>query len=101
MVSGAILQLRAEFHLDCTQQEMVVSSMLMGAVLASLIGGNINCYEVWMKDRALLSWELWSQKQKESPNELVIVVQNALNCCWDNINQYVLLHVVDNIYIFQ
>lgn len=46
VVSGAILQLRAEFHLDCTQQEMVVSSMLMGAVLASLIGGNINCYEV-------------------------------------------------------
>lgn len=41
VVSGAILQLRAEFHLDCTQQEMVVSSMLMGAVLASLIGGLI------------------------------------------------------------
>ena len=40
-------------------------------------------------------------KKKESPNELVIAVQNALNCCWDNINQYVLLHVVDNIYIFQ
>lgn len=41
VVSGAILQLRAEFSLDCTQQEMVVSSMLMGAVLASLVGGLI------------------------------------------------------------
>lgn len=39
IVSGAILQLRAEFHLDCTKQEMVVSSMLMGAVLASFTGG--------------------------------------------------------------
>lgn len=39
IVSGAILQLRAEFQLDCTKQEMVVSSMLMGAVLASLTGG--------------------------------------------------------------
>jgi len=41
IVSGAILQLRAEFQLDCTNQEMVVSSMLMGAVLASLTGGFI------------------------------------------------------------
>ncbi|KAL9980903.1 hypothetical protein ACROYT_G009544 [Oculina patagonica] len=41
IVSGAILQLRTEFQLDCTKQEMVVSSMLMGAVLASLTGGFI------------------------------------------------------------
>lgn len=41
IVSGAILQLRNEFHLDCIEQEMVVSSMLMGAVLASLTGGFI------------------------------------------------------------
>ncbi|KAJ7373800.1 hypothetical protein OS493_009122 [Desmophyllum pertusum] len=41
IVSGAILQLRAEFQLDYTKQEMVVSSMLMGAVLASLTGGFI------------------------------------------------------------
>ena len=39
IVSGAILQLRSEFQLDCIKQEMVVSSMLMGAVLASLSGG--------------------------------------------------------------
>lgn len=44
VVSGAILQLRAEFSLDCTQQEMVVSSMLMGAVLASLVGGNVGVF---------------------------------------------------------
>lgn len=41
IVSGAILQLRTEFQLNCTNQEMVVSSMLMGAVLASLTGGFI------------------------------------------------------------
>lgn len=41
IVSGAILQLRTEFQLDCHKQEMVVSSMLMGAVLASLTGGKI------------------------------------------------------------
>lgn len=41
IVSGAILQLREEFRLDCIKQEMVVSSMLMGAVLASLTGGFI------------------------------------------------------------
>jgi len=41
IVSGAILQLRAEYQLNCTKQEMVVSSMLMGAVLASLTGGFI------------------------------------------------------------
>ena len=39
IVSGAILQLRAEYQLDCLEQEMVVSSMLMGAVVASLTGG--------------------------------------------------------------
>ena len=39
IVSGAILQLREEFQLDCMKQEMVVSSMLMGAVLASVTGG--------------------------------------------------------------
>ena len=39
IVSGAIIQLRAEFQLDCIQQEMVVSSMLIGAILASVTGG--------------------------------------------------------------
>lgn len=34
-----MLQLRHEFDLNCFQQEMVVSSMLMGAVVASLTGG--------------------------------------------------------------
>lgn len=39
VVSGAILQLRVKFELNCFKQEMVVSSMLMGAVVASLTGG--------------------------------------------------------------
>ena len=38
-MSGAMLQLKQEFKLDCQQQEMVVSSMLFGALLGSLIGG--------------------------------------------------------------
>ncbi|KAK3752702.1 hypothetical protein QZH41_006616 [Actinostola sp. cb2023] len=38
IVSGAILQLRDEFDMDCFQQEMIVSSMLIGAVIASLTG---------------------------------------------------------------
>ncbi|XP_078590277.1 solute carrier family 2, facilitated glucose transporter member 12-like [Branchiostoma floridae x Branchiostoma japonicum] len=41
IVSGALLQLREELHLGCLQQEMVVSSMLMGAVIGSLTGGFI------------------------------------------------------------
>ncbi|XP_029185317.2 solute carrier family 2, facilitated glucose transporter member 12-like isoform X1 [Acropora millepora] len=41
IVSGAILQLRLKFELNCIKQEMVVSSMLMGAVVASLTGGFI------------------------------------------------------------
>ncbi|XP_032220326.2 solute carrier family 2, facilitated glucose transporter member 12-like isoform X1 [Nematostella vectensis] len=39
IVSGAVLQLRQEFLLSCLQQEMVVSSMLIGAVFASVTGG--------------------------------------------------------------
>jgi hypothetical protein len=34
-----MLQLKQEFGLDCQQQEMIVSSMLFGALLASLTGG--------------------------------------------------------------
>ena len=34
-----MLQLKEEFQLDCQQQEMVVSSMLFGALLGSLTGG--------------------------------------------------------------
>ena len=41
IVSGAILQLRGRFRLSCIQQEMVVSSMLMGALLASFTGGKL------------------------------------------------------------
>ncbi|CAH1252851.1 SLC2A12 [Branchiostoma lanceolatum] len=41
IVSGALLQLREELQLGCLQQEMVVSSMLMGAVIGSLTGGFI------------------------------------------------------------
>lgn len=39
IVSGAVLQLKEDFQLDCQQQEMVVSSMLFGALLGSLAGG--------------------------------------------------------------
>ncbi|XP_074530366.1 solute carrier family 2, facilitated glucose transporter member 10 [Halichoeres trimaculatus] len=39
IISGALLQLRAQFNLSCVQQEALVSSLLIGALLASLVGG--------------------------------------------------------------
>ncbi|XP_021562901.1 solute carrier family 2, facilitated glucose transporter member 12, partial [Carlito syrichta] len=39
IISGALLQIKTLLALTCHEQEMVVSSLLMGAFLASLIGG--------------------------------------------------------------
>ncbi|XP_040014659.1 solute carrier family 2, facilitated glucose transporter member 10 [Xiphias gladius] len=39
IISGALLQLKAEFRLSCIQQEALVSSLLIGALLASTVGG--------------------------------------------------------------
>ncbi|XP_030742711.2 solute carrier family 2, facilitated glucose transporter member 12 [Echinops telfairi] len=39
IISGALLQIRAELALGCHEQEMVVSALLIGAFLASLCGG--------------------------------------------------------------
>ena len=39
IISGALLLLRDEFNLSCLEQEYVVASMLLGAILASLTGG--------------------------------------------------------------
>ncbi|XP_059184395.1 solute carrier family 2, facilitated glucose transporter member 10 [Centropristis striata] len=39
IISGALLQLKAEFRLSCVQQEALVSSLLLGALLASIVGG--------------------------------------------------------------
>ncbi|KAK9528378.1 hypothetical protein VZT92_012544 [Zoarces viviparus] len=39
IISGALLQLKAEFGLSCVQQEALVSSLLIGALLASIVGG--------------------------------------------------------------
>lgn len=44
IISGALLQLKVEFSLSCVQQEVLVSSLLMGALLASVVGG-------WLIDR--------------------------------------------------
>uniref|UniRef100_W5L4Z2 Solute carrier family 2, facilitated glucose transporter member 10 n=1 Tax=Astyanax mexicanus TaxID=7994 RepID=W5L4Z2_ASTMX len=44
IISGALMQLKAQFHLTCVQQETVVSALLIGAVFASLVGG-------WLIDR--------------------------------------------------
>ncbi|XP_076341429.1 solute carrier family 2, facilitated glucose transporter member 12-like isoform X3 [Tachypleus tridentatus] len=41
IISGALLQLKLEFQLNCVWQELVVSSLLCGAFLASLVGGII------------------------------------------------------------
>ncbi|NWR19162.1 GTR10 protein, partial [Emberiza fucata] len=39
IISGALLQLQADFQLSCFQQEVLVSAILIGALLASLAGG--------------------------------------------------------------
>lgn len=39
IISGALLQIRTLLALTCHEQEMVVSSLLIGAFLASLTGG--------------------------------------------------------------
>ncbi|KAK3512735.1 hypothetical protein QTP70_023508, partial [Hemibagrus guttatus] len=39
IISGALLQLQVQFQLSCVQQEAVVSSLLIGAILASVLGG--------------------------------------------------------------
>ncbi|XP_077191646.1 solute carrier family 2, facilitated glucose transporter member 10 [Paroedura picta] len=39
IISGALLQLQLDFHLGCFEQEVLVSSLLIGALLASLVGG--------------------------------------------------------------
>lgn len=39
IISGAILQLRDVFCLSCLDQELVISAMLIGAVVGSLVGG--------------------------------------------------------------
>lgn len=41
IISGALLQLQTQFRLTCLQQEAVVSALLVGALLASLVGGCI------------------------------------------------------------
>uniref|UniRef100_A0A4W4G9S8 Solute carrier family 2, facilitated glucose transporter member 10 n=1 Tax=Electrophorus electricus TaxID=8005 RepID=A0A4W4G9S8_ELEEL len=44
IISGALLQLQAWFHLSCVQQESVVGALLIGAICSSVIGG-------WLIDR--------------------------------------------------
>lgn len=44
IISGALQQLKVLFQLGCVRQEALVSSLLMGAVFASLVGG-------WLIDR--------------------------------------------------
>lgn len=39
LISGALLQIRTILALSCQEQEMVVSALLIGALLASLTGG--------------------------------------------------------------
>ncbi|XP_069507403.1 solute carrier family 2, facilitated glucose transporter member 10 isoform X2 [Ambystoma mexicanum] len=39
IISGALLQLETDFYLGCFDQEILVSALLIGALLASLVGG--------------------------------------------------------------
>ncbi|XP_072355823.1 solute carrier family 2, facilitated glucose transporter member 12 isoform X2 [Scyliorhinus torazame] len=40
-ISGALLQLATDFQLTCEEQELIVSSILIGAIVGSLAGGYI------------------------------------------------------------
>ncbi|XP_013380389.1 solute carrier family 2, facilitated glucose transporter member 10 isoform X2 [Lingula anatina] len=44
IISGALLQLKVDFSLSCIERELVVSTMLLGAVIGSLSGGFIVDY---------------------------------------------------------
>ncbi|CAO2577676.1 Solute carrier family 2, facilitated glucose transporter member 10 [Lemmus lemmus] len=45
VISGALLPLQLDFRLSCLEQELLVGSLLLGALLASLFGGFlIDCY---------------------------------------------------------
>ncbi|XP_032074710.1 solute carrier family 2, facilitated glucose transporter member 10 [Thamnophis elegans] len=39
IISGALLQLQVAFHLRCIEQEVLVSALLIGALVASFVGG--------------------------------------------------------------
>ncbi|XP_051832479.1 solute carrier family 2, facilitated glucose transporter member 10 [Antechinus flavipes] len=39
IISGALLQLQLDFGLSCFEQEVLVGTLLLGALLASLVGG--------------------------------------------------------------
>lgn len=41
IMSGALLQLKEEFSLSCFEQEFVVSSLLIGATIGSILGGEL------------------------------------------------------------
>eukprot|EP00079_Xenopus_tropicalis_P016158 XP_004914644.1 PREDICTED: solute carrier family 2, facilitated glucose transporter member 12 isoform X1 [Xenopus tropicalis] len=41
IISGALLQLQSLLELTCQQQEIVVSALLIGAFVASLVGGSL------------------------------------------------------------
>nr|XP_057911136.1 solute carrier family 2, facilitated glucose transporter member 10 isoform X2 [Doryrhamphus excisus] len=41
IISGGLLQLKTQFRLTCIQQEALVSSLLIGGLLSSLVGGGL------------------------------------------------------------
>ncbi|XP_067948554.1 solute carrier family 2, facilitated glucose transporter member 12-like isoform X2 [Watersipora subatra] len=41
IISGALLQLRTRFNMTCLQEELLVSCVLFGALLSSLLGGSV------------------------------------------------------------
>ncbi|PKK23746.1 solute carrier family 2 (facilitated glucose transporter), member 10 [Columba livia] len=52
IISGALLQLQTDFHLSCFKQEILVSALLIGALLASLVGGIL--IDLYGRRRAIL-----------------------------------------------
>lgn len=54
IISGALLQLKVDFSLTCAQQEALVSSLLMSALMASITAGCLIDYRKSIPLRNLL-----------------------------------------------
>uniref|UniRef100_A0ABI7YGL2 Solute carrier family 2, facilitated glucose transporter member 10 n=2 Tax=Felis catus TaxID=9685 RepID=A0ABI7YGL2_FELCA len=56
VISGALLPLQLDFGLSCSEQELLVGSLLLGALLASLVGGVL--IDQYGRKRAILGSNL-------------------------------------------
>lgn len=72
IISGALLQLREDFCLSCFEREMIVSSMLAGAVIASLTGGKNKYHNNYCLYFEVICSFLMEKKYPLGPSALVL-----------------------------